>query len=100
MAPLVGPILVAMLAAPKHRFVVLTDHRVIVLDARVGSRRGPIVIAETPIGAMRVSTTMEKRVFKVALDGVDAPQTIGVPKQRSKAAERMLEAMRMMTHDA
>jgi hypothetical protein len=99
MAPVVGPLVVALLAAPKHRFVVLTDHRVIVLDARVGSRRGPIVIAETPIGTMRVSRTMEKRVFRVALDGVDAPQTIGVPKQRSKAAERMLEAMRVLALD-
>lgn len=99
MTPIIGPIVVALLAAPKHRFVVLTDLRVIVLDARVGTRRGPVVIAETPTASMRVSTTVQRRVFRVALDGVDAPQAIGVPKQNSKAAERMLEALIVLARD-
>lgn len=99
MTPFIGPIVVALLASPKHRFIVLTDLRVIVLDARVGTRRGPVVIAETPTATMRVTETGQRRVFRVALDGVDAPQAIGVPKQNSKAADRMFEALVVLARD-
>jgi hypothetical protein len=99
MAPIFGPLLAAMLTHPRHRFVVLTDSRVIVLDARARTRRGLHVIAETPIGTVRVAPTTKRRVFKVALDESDAAQTIGVPKQRGKGPERMLDALRVLARD-
>ncbi len=99
MTPIVGPILAAMLTHPKHRFVVLTDSRVIVLDARARTRRGLHVIAETPIGTVRVASTVEKRVFRVALDEQDQAQAIGVPKQRGKGPERMLDALRILARE-
>lgn len=103
MTPMVGPLLSAALTHPKHRFVLLTDSRVIVLDARKGlaGGRGPglHVVAETPIGALRVAPTLEKRVFKVALDQHDGPQAIGVPRQKGAGSTRLLDALRLMARD-
>ncbi|MGP1310365.1 MAG: hypothetical protein ACTS27_09230, partial [Phycisphaerales bacterium] len=110
LAPLIGPVLAAMLTHPRHRFLVLTDSRLIVLDARKitrgraaglpGSRGiGLHVVAETPIGALAVRRTSQKRVFRVGLDEEDAPQSIEVPKQRAKAAERMLEGFRLLARE-
>lgn len=108
MAPVFGPLLAAMLTHPKHRFLVVTDSRLIVLDSRrfdqPPRRRGRNapsrlhVVAETPIGIVAVRPTAAKRVFRVALDDHDAPQSIEVPKQRGKAAERMLEALRVIAN--
>lgn len=99
MAPIFGPLLAAMLTHPRHRFVVLTDSRVIILDAKARTRRGLHVVAETPIGTVRVAPTVEKRVFKVALDNHDQAQAIGVPRQRGKGPERMLDALRVLARD-
>jgi len=96
MAPVVGPIVAAALSAPKRRFLVLTDHRLFVLDAGVSARHGPVVVAETPLGEVRVATTSEKRVFRVSIDGQDTSQTVSVPKQDSRAADRLAAGLRVL----
>lgn len=99
MAPIVGPLLAMAVAHPRHRFIVLTDSRLIVLDAQARSRRGLHVIAETPIGCVRVAPTRDKRVYRVALDDHDAAQTIGIPRQPGKASGRMHDAIRLLARD-
>ncbi|MBX3353658.1 MAG: hypothetical protein KF684_12065 [Phycisphaeraceae bacterium] len=109
MAPLVGPLLVAAMMNPRRRFLVLTDSRLLVLDAQASGNEvlrlaldkpsSIRVVAEAPIGGVTVVKTDEPRRFRVALDEHDDAQTISVPKQRSAAAERLALALALLATD-
>lgn len=106
MAPVLGPLLAAAMMNPKRRFLILTDSRLLVLDAQASrddrlrlamDRPSSLrVVAEAPIGVVTVVKTDEPRKFRVALDEHDDAQTITVPKQRSAAAERLAKAMALL----
>lgn len=106
MAPLIGPLIVAAMLNPKRRFLVLTDSRLLVLDAQspgnehfrlaAGKPSSLRVVAEAPLGGVAVVKTDEPRTFRVALDEHDDAQTIKIPKQRSAATERLAMALSLL----
>lgn len=110
MAPVIGPLLAAAMMSPKRRFLLLTDSRLLVLDAQASrddlwrlalDRPTSLrVVAEAPIGVVTVVKTDEPRTFRVALDEHDDAQTVSVSKSRSRAAARLAKALTLLASES
>lgn len=91
----VGLVLMSTLHQRSHRFVVLTDCRLLVFKANA---RPPLtaeyaLVADAPLGLLRVRAVRIDGPFDVALDDEDPPQRLDV-LARSRAALRLRIALR------